>query len=82
LTPPATGSAARELARKIYDGLARGTIDRALLTPAARAFFSEEAVSDYAKSLAPLGTPSEFAATGESQRWLEDPFVSDFVPAT
>jgi D-alanyl-D-alanine carboxypeptidase len=63
-----TGAAAREQARRIYDGLTKGTIDRAVLTPAANAYFTQEVLSDYAASLAPLGSPTEFAASGESLR--------------
>jgi CubicO group peptidase (beta-lactamase class C family) len=59
---------ARELARRIYDGLSRGTIDRALLTPAANAYFSQAVLADYAGSLAPLGAPSDFSSTGKSLR--------------
>jgi CubicO group peptidase (beta-lactamase class C family) len=61
-------SAAPDLARRIYDGLTRGTIDRAFLTAEADAFFTQEVLSDYAASLAPLGSPTEFAASGESLR--------------
>jgi CubicO group peptidase (beta-lactamase class C family) len=64
----AAGAAARELARRIYDGLTKGTIDRAGLTPAANAYFTQDVLSDYAASLAPLGSPSEFAASSESLR--------------
>ena len=59
---------ARDLARRIYDGLRRGTIDRALFTPAANAYFSQEVLADYAGSLGPLGPPSEFSAGGKSLR--------------
>ncbi len=62
------GAAARELARRIYDGLKSGTIDRALFTEAANAYFTKDVLSDYAASLAPLGSPTEFAATGETLR--------------
>ena len=61
-------AAARELAHRIYDGLAKGTIDRALFTPAASAYFNQETLSDYAASLTPLGAPSEFAPTATSLR--------------
>lgn len=64
----AAGADARGSARRIYDGLATGTIDRALFTPAANAYFTPEVLSDYAASLAPLGSPAEFAAGGESLR--------------
>ena len=59
---------ARELARRIYDGLAQGTIDRTLLTPAAGAYFTQEVLSDFATSLAPLGSPTAFATTGDALR--------------
>ena len=61
-------AAARDLARLIYDGLTKGTIDRALFTPAANAYFNQETLSDYAASLAPLGAPSEFSSTGKFLR--------------
>jgi CubicO group peptidase (beta-lactamase class C family) len=59
---------ARESARKIYDGLVKGTIDRALFTPSANAYFADEVLADYAASLAPLGPPTEFVSRGESLR--------------
>jgi D-alanyl-D-alanine carboxypeptidase len=58
----------REIARRIYDGLAKGTIDRALFTPDANAYFTQEVLSDYAASLGPLGAPTDFSAGGESLR--------------
>jgi len=63
-----TEAAQRELARRIYDGLTHGTIDRNLLTPAASAYFTLEVLSDYATSLSPLGAPTEFNATDKSLR--------------
>lgn len=68
--PPtdAVPAAARDLARKIYDGLVNGTIDRGLFTPAANAYFTQEVLADHAASLKPLGPPSEFTAQGESLR--------------
>ncbi len=62
------GAAARALARRIYDGLMTGTIDRSLLTANANAFFTPAVLADYAASLAPLGAPTEFAGGGESLR--------------
>ncbi len=61
-------AAAGDLARRVYDGLAKGTIDKALLTSNATAFFTTEALADYGASLGPLGTPTEFTATGSSLR--------------
>ena len=60
--------AARDQARRIYDGLMRGQIDRALFTPSANAYFTQEVLSDYASSLGPLGAPSEFAPAGKFLR--------------
>ena len=59
---------ARDLARRIYEGLTKGTIDRSLFTAGANAYFTQEVLNDYAASLAPLGAPSEFAATEKSLR--------------
>lgn len=62
------GAVALAAARQMYDGLTSGTIDRTLLTPAANAYFTQEVLADYAASLAPLGSPTDFAARGESLR--------------
>lgn len=59
---------ARRLARRIYDDLARGRLDRSQFTANGQAYFTPEVVADYAASLGPLGEPSQFAATGESRR--------------
>lgn len=55
-------------ARTILDGLRRGTIDRALLTPNASAYFSAEALQDFAASLAPLGELRSFEQTATRSR--------------
>ena len=47
-------------ARKIFDGLQQGTIDRSLFTDNANSYFSELALKDFASGLAPLGKPQEF----------------------
>ena len=60
--------AAREQARRIYDGLVKGQIDRSQFTADANAYFSQQVVSDYAASLGPLGAPTQFASDGESLR--------------
>ncbi len=62
-TPKAT-----EIARKIFEGLQRGEIDRALFTANANAYFSEQAVKDFAVSLGPLGAVQEFAQTAQRLR--------------
>jgi CubicO group peptidase (beta-lactamase class C family) len=68
LAPPPASVTALEQARRIYEGLTKGTLDRALFTPAANAFFTAEVLNDYATSLAPLGAPTEFTAGGEALR--------------
>ncbi len=55
-------------ARSIFEGLQKGTIDRSLFTSNANAYFSEQALQDFAASLAPLGAPSAFVQTGQSLR--------------
>ena len=54
--------------RKIFDELQHGRIDRTLFTSNANAYFDEQAVKDFASSLAPLATPQEFAQSGQSLR--------------
>ena len=49
-----------EQAKKIFDGLQHGTIDRSLFSENANAYFSEQALQDFATGLAPLGTPKQF----------------------
>jgi len=53
---------------KIFDGLQHGTIDRSLFTDNANAYFSEQAVQDFASSLGPLGTPQSFVQASQSLR--------------
>jgi D-alanyl-D-alanine carboxypeptidase len=67
-TQDAESVKARDLARRIYDGLRAGTIDRALFTPDANAYFTAEVLGDYSASLGPLGAPTEFTSGGESLR--------------
>jgi D-alanyl-D-alanine carboxypeptidase len=55
-------------ARQIFEGLQKGTLDRSLFTDDANAYFSEEALHDFASSLAPLGAPVEFAQVSQSLR--------------
>lgn len=57
-----------EQARKIFEGLQRGQIDRSLFTEDANAYFSEQALKDFAAGIGPLGAPLEFTQTGQSQR--------------
>ncbi len=55
-------------AKEILAGLQHGTINRALFSSNANAYFSAEAIADFASSLGPLGTPSDFTQTGQSLR--------------
>lgn len=64
----APDSAADRLARRIYDDLARGDIERSLFTDAANAYFDAEVLADYASSLAPLGAPTQFSPRGQTSR--------------
>jgi CubicO group peptidase (beta-lactamase class C family) len=64
----ATDMTARDLTRRIYDGLMKGTIDRGLLTASANAYFTDQTLADYSTSLAPLGAPTDFSQAGESLR--------------
>ena len=57
-----------EQARKILEGLQKGTIDRALFTSNANAYFSETALKDFASGLAPLGEIQEFTQVGRTLR--------------
>jgi len=63
-----TDDAALAQARKIFEGLQHGRIDRALFTSNANAYFSEQALKDFAASLGPLGTPEEFTQIAQSLR--------------
>lgn len=63
LTPQKT-----EQARKIFEGLQRGTIDRSLFTDNANSYFSELALKDFAPGLAPLGVPQQFVQVRQGLR--------------
>lgn len=69
--PPAATSADSAItaqARRIYEGLMKGTLDRSLFTQNANDYFTSQVLSDYASSLGPLGAPTEFNALGSSIR--------------
>ena len=66
--PDSAAAAAGDLARRIYEGLMHGSIDRALFTDNCNAYFAQQALDDYAASLGPLGAPAEFAPAGQSLR--------------
>ena len=55
-------------ARRIVEGLQRGTIDRSLFTSNANAYFSDQALKDFASSLGPLGALTSFVQTRKAER--------------
>jgi D-alanyl-D-alanine carboxypeptidase len=55
-------------ARKIFEGLQQGTVDRSLFTDNANFYFDPQALRDFASSLGPLGTPEEFVQTYQTLR--------------
>jgi CubicO group peptidase (beta-lactamase class C family) len=68
LAPKAPDPRKLEQVRDIFRGLQHGKIDRALFTDNANAYFTPEAVQDFASSLGPLGEPQDFAQTNERSR--------------
>jgi CubicO group peptidase (beta-lactamase class C family) len=66
-TDPASQAALDE-SRKIFDALQHGKIDRSLFTSNCNAYFSDQALHDFASSLGPLGTPSDFSQAAQSLR--------------
>jgi len=64
---PAT-PAKLEQARKIFADLQQGKIDRSLFTSNANAYFSEQALQDFATGLGPLGTPQSFTQASQGLR--------------
>jgi D-alanyl-D-alanine carboxypeptidase len=55
-------------ARAIFEGLQHGTIDRSLFTANANAYFSGQAVADFAAGLGPLGAPQAFFQVAQQLR--------------
>ena len=55
-------------AKTIFAALQRGKIDRSLFTSNANAYFSEEALGDFASTLRPFGAPKEFTQAAHSLR--------------
>ncbi len=59
---------ATALARQIFEGLQHKEIRRSLFSANANAYFSEQAIADFASSLGPLGAPTEVAQVGYQLR--------------
>jgi CubicO group peptidase (beta-lactamase class C family) len=55
-------------ARRIFDDLQHGRIDRSLFTDNTNAYFTAEALKDFESSLGPLGKPTTFTQSGQSLR--------------
>jgi len=55
-------------AKKIFEGLQHGTVDRSLFTDNANAYFSEAALKDFASGLEPLGASQSFVQTRQGLR--------------
>ncbi|MEO8910518.1 MAG: serine hydrolase domain-containing protein [Gemmatimonadaceae bacterium] len=55
-------------ARTIMEGLQRGSINRSLFTSNANAYFSDQALKDFASSLGPLGALTGFVQTRKAER--------------
>jgi CubicO group peptidase (beta-lactamase class C family) len=55
-------------AKKIFEGLQQGTIDRSLFTDNANGYFDEQALEDFKNSLGPLGKWESFNQTGQNLR--------------
>jgi D-alanyl-D-alanine carboxypeptidase len=54
--------------REIFRALQQGKINRALFTDNCNRYFSEQALKDFASSLGPLGSPTEFTQTYKQDR--------------
>ena len=64
---PAT-AAKLEQAKKIFEGLQQGKIDRSLFTDNANGYFNEQGLEDFKNSLGPLGKWESFTQTGQGLR--------------
>jgi D-alanyl-D-alanine carboxypeptidase len=58
----------QEQARKIFEGLQNGKIDRSLFTDNANFYFSEGALKDFAGGLGPLGAVQQFVQVHQGLR--------------
>jgi len=66
----ATGESrgAVDQAKGVFAALQRGEVDRSLFTANMNAYFTLQALRDFADSLGPLGTPSSFTQSGQGLR--------------
>jgi CubicO group peptidase (beta-lactamase class C family) len=70
IAPPADPQAAPSLqtAHRIFQDLQQGKFDRSLFTADANAYFTPQAVADFAASLSPLGAATSFVQTRAGDR--------------
>jgi CubicO group peptidase (beta-lactamase class C family) len=54
--------------REIFAALQQGKINRSLFTDNCNSYFTEQALEDFASSLGPLGSPTEFTQTAKQDR--------------
>jgi len=66
--PDANTAKSLALVKTVYAQLSGGKLDRSLLTSDANAYFTAQAVADYAASLKPLGAATKVEETGASER--------------
>jgi CubicO group peptidase (beta-lactamase class C family) len=57
-----------DVARRIFEGLQHGTLDRSLLTTDANAYFNTQALKDFQSSLGALGAPTGFEQDARANR--------------
>jgi CubicO group peptidase (beta-lactamase class C family) len=62
------GNEALAQARRIFEELQHGRVDRSLFTGNLNAYFTATALADFASSLGPLGAPRSFTLAGEALR--------------
>jgi D-alanyl-D-alanine carboxypeptidase len=67
-TSDAATAAKLEQAKRIFVDLQQGKIDRSLFTDNANAYFTEQALQDFASGLGPLGTPQSFVQASQGLR--------------
>jgi D-alanyl-D-alanine carboxypeptidase len=63
-----SATAAEKRALDIFTGLQDGKLDRSQLTLFCDAYFTQEAIEDFATSLKPLGVPTSFKQVSEQKR--------------
>ena len=68
LFPQASSAMEEDQARAIFEQLQQGKIDRSLFTENCNAYFSEQALSDFAVGLQKLGKPESFVQKSTSER--------------